>query len=113
MSDAVYIAKQKIIYATPRKLNLVVSLIRNLKVDKAINQLRFCRKCVAVDVLNVLKSAIANAEHNFNADFDSLYVDTVLVGKSVTLKRFFPRAKGRAAKLLKRRSNLTITLRAK
>lgn len=108
-----YIAKQKSLPATPRKLGIVADLIRNLKVDMAINQLKFSRKRIAVDVLKVLQSAVANAEHNFNVDFDSLYIDSVLVGKSHTLKRFFPRARGRSSRILKRRSSLMIRLKTK
>ncbi|CAK8163247.1 50S ribosomal subunit protein L22 [Candidatus Xenohaliotis californiensis] len=113
VSNASYIAKQRVVYATPYKLNLVASLIRNQKVDLAINQLKLSRKHAALEMLNVLQAAVANAEHNFNADFDTLYIDSVLIGKSHVLKRFFPRARGRAGKILKIRSNLTIKLKAK
>ncbi len=106
-SNAAY-AKSKAIKVSPQKLGLVADLIRGMKVADASLQLQFSKKQVAQDVRQVLLSAIANAEHNFGLDIDNLYVARVLIGKSFVLKRYSPRARGRAGKIKKRFSNLTI-----
>ena len=107
----VYIAKQKVVFSTPRKLAVVAELIRKKNIDYAINQLKICRKKASEYVLNVLQAAIANASNNFNEELENLYVSEVLVGKSYSLKRFMPRAKGRATKIFKKYSYLTIKLK--
>lgn len=101
-------SKIKSLRTSPRKLNLVAGLIRGLPVQEALVQLAFSKKRIANDVKKCLKSAIANAEHNNNLDIDLLYVKEVLVGKSLVMKRFKARARGRAGKIQKFFSNLKI-----
>ena len=93
-----------------RKANLVLNFIKGKKADVAIRDLEFTRKKVALDIKKTVKSAIANAENNYQYDIDNLYVKEAYVGKSIVMKRFRPRAKGRAAPILKPYSNLTIIL---
>ena len=95
---------------SPQKLNLVTAMIRNMKVSDALVQLTFSPKRIAVDVKKCLQSAIANAENNFQFDIDDLFVKEAYVGKSIVMKRFRPRAKGRAAPILKPYSTITIIL---
>ena len=94
-----------------QKLNLVASIIRGKKVDKAINDLQFSRKRIAQDVLKTLKSAIANAENNHNLDIDELYVNEAYVGKNLVLKRWKPRARGRVGRIHKPFSQLTVVVK--
>lgn len=96
---------------SPQKLNLVAALIRGSSAEKALNDLKFSRKRISDDVYKCLQSAIANAENNNNFDVDSLIVKEAYVGKSMVMKRFRARAKGRAAKILKPFSHLTIVLK--
>tara|TARA_R110002124_G_scaffold287365_1_gene474318 strand:- start:245990 stop:246367 length:378 start_codon:yes stop_codon:yes gene_type:complete len=103
----------KYIRTSPQKLNLVAQTIRGLKADKALIDLRFSKRRVAQDVLKALQSAVANAENNHGLDVDRLYVAEAYVGKSVIMKRFRPRAKGRAASIHKLFSNLTVVVREK
>ena len=93
-----------------RKANLVLNFIKGKKADVAIKDLEFTRKKVAMDIKKTVKSAIANAENNYQYDIDNLYVKEAYVGKSIVMKRFRPRAKGRAAPIIKPYSNLTIIL---
>jgi len=104
------VAKNKMIKSSVTKLNLVAAMIRGLKASKAISALTFCNKKVAYDVKKVVMSGIANAENNHNLDIDSLYVKEAYVGKSVTLKRFSPRARGRGNRILKPFSKITVVL---
>ena len=104
-------AKAKSIRTSPQKLNLVARSIRGLGIKQAIDQLTFSRKRIAKEVLKVLNSAIANAENNFGLDIDRLTVDEAYVGKSLVMKRMRPRARGRAARILKPFSKLTIVLK--
>ena len=104
------IAKDNTIRVSLLKLKNVANLIVNLKVNKAINQLKFSQKRISISVLKVLNAAIANAENNKQLDIDSLFVKEAYVGKSLTMKRFRPRAKGRASSILKPFSRLTIIL---
>ncbi len=103
-------AKDNTVRVSALKLNNLVKLIVNQKVDKAINQLKFSQKRISSSVLKVLNSAIANAENNNQMDIDYLYVKEAYVGKSLSMKRFRPRAKGRASKIIKPFSRLTIIL---
>lgn len=103
-------AKLSNVRISTSKINLVAGLIRNMKASEALMQLSFSDKRIAVDVKKCLLSAIANAENNHNLNIDHLYVTKVLVGKSLVMKRFMPRARGRAGKILKFFSNLTITV---
>jgi len=96
---------------SPRKLDLVAGLIRNQPVDKAINQLTFSKKSIARDVKKTLESAVANAENNHGLDIDQLVVAEASVGKRFVMKRFRPRARGRAGRLNKFFSRLRIVVR--
>jgi len=104
------LAKDNTIRVSSLKLNNLTKLIVNQKVDKAVNQLKFSQKRISISVLKVLNAAIANAENNNQMDIDNLYVKEAYVGKSLSMKRFRPRAKGRASKIIKPFSKLTIIL---
>ncbi|MBE6450175.1 MAG: 50S ribosomal protein L22 [Alphaproteobacteria bacterium] len=106
-------AKARAIRTSPRKLNLVAASIRGMAVGKALSELSFSKRRVAQDVKKVLMSAIANAENNHNLDVDRLFVAESYVGKAMIMKRFHPMAKGRAGKIIKAFSNLTIIVREK
>tara|TARA_B100001758_G_scaffold175364_1_gene152196 strand:+ start:93 stop:473 length:381 start_codon:yes stop_codon:yes gene_type:complete len=95
---------------SPQKLNLVLGMIRREKADKAISILQFSRKRISQDVEKALRSVIANAENNHSLDIDKLYVKEAFVGKSIVMKRFHARARGRGARILKPFSHLTIIL---
>lgn len=112
-SGQVYVASSRLIRSTPRKVGMVASVIRGLDASKAVNELRFSSRKAAADMLAVLRSAIHNAEHNFNVNVDDLYVSEVLVGKSITMKRFMARARGRGMRILKRSSNLVVKLKSR
>tara|TARA_B100001123_G_C14869267_1_gene851260 strand:- start:329 stop:721 length:393 start_codon:yes stop_codon:yes gene_type:complete len=99
--------------SSPRKLNNILKYIKGKKVDTAIRDLSFARKRIASDVKKTVQSAVANAENNYQYDIDKLYVKEAYVGKSIVLKRFRPRAKGRASGIKKFYSNLTIILSEK
>ncbi len=101
----------KSIKVSPKKLNIIISPIRGLIVEKALNYLSFSQKRISYQVKKALQSAIANAENNHQLDVDKLYVHEASVGKGLVLKRFKPRAKGRGARILKHFSNLTIKLK--
>ncbi len=103
----------KSIKSSPRKANLTLGLIRGLKVEKAINNLEFSRKRVSLEILKILKSAISNAENNHQLDIDKLFVKEASVGKSMVLKRFRPRARGRSGKILKTFSRIKIEVQEK
>jgi len=96
---------------SPRKLNLVAQLIRGLPADRALSQLKFSPRRVAGEVRRVLESAIANAENNHNLDVDRLVVAEAYVGKSLVMKRFRPRARGRGAQIIKPFSRMTVVVR--
>tara|TARA_B100001029_G_scaffold14439_1_gene9686 strand:- start:299 stop:667 length:369 start_codon:yes stop_codon:yes gene_type:complete len=104
------IAKDNTIRVSQLKLANITRLIVNQKVNKAVEQLKFSNKRISQNVLKVLNSAIANAENNKQLDIDNLYVKEAYVGKSLSMKRFRPRAKGRASSILKPFSKLTIIL---
>jgi large subunit ribosomal protein L22 len=96
---------------SPQKLNLLAQLIRGKKVETALADLEFSRKRVALEVRKALESAIANAENNHDLDVDDLVVAEAFVGKALVMKRFSPRARGRAGRIEKPFSNLTIVVR--
>ena len=96
---------------SPQKLNLVAQLIRGKKVDKALADLTFSEKRIAREVKKTLESAIANAENNHSLDVDDLVVAEAFVGKSLVMKRFRPRARGRVGRIIKPFANLTIVVR--
>ena len=104
------VAKDGMVLASPRKVNLVAKMIRGMSAGKALDALKFCEKAVARDVRKTLLSAIANAETNFGLDMDLLTVKEAYVGKAVVLRRFMARAKGSGASIRKRFSRLTVVL---
>lgn len=106
--DLIAIAKDNTIRTSALKLANVARLIVNQKVNNAVNQLKFSNKRISNNVLKVLNAAIANAENNKQLDIDSLYIKEAYVGKSLSMKRFRPRAKGRASSIVKPFSKLTI-----
>ena len=96
---------------SPQKLNLVAQSIRGKKVEEALKILTFSKRRIAADVKALLESAIANAENNHQLDVDQLIVAEATVGKSLVMKRFRPRARGRTGKILKPFSRMTIVVR--
>ncbi len=113
MSNLTSIAKDNTVRTSARKLNLVAQSIVKLEVSKAVNQLKFNNKRISNIVLKVLNAAISNAENNKELDIDNLFVKEAYVGKSLSMKRWRPRAKGRASPILKPFSRLTIILEEK
>ena len=103
----------KSLKTSPQKANLVLSLIRGKKAEEALNLLTFSRKRISEQVSKILKSAISNAENNHQLDIDKLYVKEASVGKSMVLKRFTPRARGRSGKILKPFSRVRILVAEK
>ena len=99
------------IRGSAQKLNLVAQMIRGKKAEEALNILSFSPKAMAVDARKVLASAIANAENNHNLDVDSLVVAEASVGKSITMKRFATRGRGKSTRILKPFSRLRIVVR--
>ncbi len=99
------------IRGSAQKLNLVAGLIRGKKAGDALNILTFSKKAMAVDARKVLASAIANAENNHNLDVDALIVSEASVGKSITMKRFATRGRGKSTRILKPFSRLRIVVR--
>ena len=108
--DLIAKARDNTIRVSPLKLANIARSIVNKKANSAVNQLKFSNKRISQNVLKVLNSAIANAENNKQLDIDNLYVKEAYVGKSLSMKRFRPRAKGRASSILKPFSKLTIIL---
>ena len=106
-------AINKNVRSSPRKINLLLKNIRGKKADIAVRDLSFARQRIAFDIKKTVQSAIANAENNNQYDIDNLYIAEAYVGKSIVLKRFRPRAKGRASAIRKPYSNLTIVLSEK
>ena len=104
-------AVAKMMRVSPQKLNLVAEMIRGKKVATALAELEFSRKRISGQVRKALQSAIANAENNHDLDVDSLVVAEAHVGKALVMKRFRPRARGRAARIVKPFSNLTVVVR--
>ncbi|GAC1561892.1 MAG: 50S ribosomal protein L22 [Beijerinckiaceae bacterium] len=104
-------AVARMLRISPQKLNLLAQLIRGKKVERALADLEFSRKRIALDVKKTLESAIANAENNHSLDVDDLVVAEAHVGKALVMKRFSPRARGRAGRIEKPFSNLTIVVR--
>ena len=101
----------RLIRSSPRKLNLVAQTIRGKSAAAALADLTFSPRRVAGDVKKVLQSAIANAENNHQMDVDNLYVAEAYVGKSLVMKRFRARARGRVGRVKKSWSNLTVIVR--
>ncbi|KUO95174.1 50S ribosomal protein L22 [Ferroacidibacillus organovorans] len=106
-------AVAKHIRIAPRKMRLVVDLIRGKSVGEAIAILKHTPKAGSPVVEKVLKSAIANAEHNYNLDTERLVISKVFVDQGSTLKRFHPRSQGRAFSILKHTSHVTVVVTEK
>ena len=106
-------AINKNVRSSPRKIGLLLKQIKGKKVDIAIRDLSFARQRIAFDIKKVVQSAVANAENNFQHDIDNLYIKEAYTGKSLVLKRFRARAKGRASPIKKPYSNITIILSEK
>jgi large subunit ribosomal protein L22 len=104
-------AVTRTIRVSPQKLNLVAALIRGKKVQTALADLTFSRKRIAGTVKKTLESAVANAENNHDLDVDNLVVAEAYVGKSIVMKRFHVRGRGRASRILRPFSHLTIVVR--
>ena len=108
--NLIAIAKDNMIRISPTKLSLLVNSIVNMKVSSAINQLEFSSKRISRTILKVLNAAVANAENNKQLDIDKLFIKEAFVGKSLRMKRWRPRAKGRAASIIKPFSKVTIVV---
>jgi large subunit ribosomal protein L22 len=111
LSDTEAKAVVRMLRVSPQKLNLLAQLIRGKKVSAALADLEFSRKRISTEVRKALESAIANAENNHDLDVDDLVVGEAFVGKAMVMKRFSPRARGRAGRIEKPFSNLTIIVR--
>ena len=111
VGDKEALAVGTMIRGSSRKLNLVAGLIRGRKVEEAMNILKFSPKAMSEDVYKVLASAVANAENNHNLDVDALVVSEASVGKSITMKRFATRARGRSTRIEKPFSRLRVVVR--
>ncbi|QIQ42078.1 MAG: 50S ribosomal protein L22 [Buchnera aphidicola (Microlophium carnosum)] len=96
--------------SSAQKVRLIVDLIRGKKVPQALNILTYTNKKAAILVKKVLESAIANAEHNDGVDIDKLRIKKIFVNEGSTMKRMMPRAKGRADRILKRTSHITVVV---
>ena len=106
--DLIAVAKDNTIRVSSLKLSNIVKSIVNKKVSNAVNQLKFSHKRISKNVLKVLNAAVANAENNKQLNIDNLFIKEAFVGKSLSMKRFRPRAKGRASSIIKPFSKLTI-----
>ena len=106
--DLIAVARDNTIRVSSLKLSNIVKNIVNKKVSNAVNQLKFSHKRISKNVLIVLNAAIANAENNKQLNIDNLFIKEAFVGKSLSMKRFRPRAKGRASSIIKPFSKLTI-----
>jgi len=111
VGDKEALAVATTVRGSPYKLNLVAGLIRGKKAGDAINILAFSKKAMARDVSKVLASAIANAENNHNLDVDQLVVKEASVGKSLVMKRFATRARGRSTRIIKPFSRIRVVVR--
>ncbi len=108
--NLVAIAKDNMVRISPTKASTITKSIVNLKVSSAVNQLKFSNKRIAKNILKILNSAISNAENNKQLDIDKLFIKEAYVGKSLRMKRWRPRAKGRAASIIKPFSKVTIVV---
>ncbi|MBW2067017.1 MAG: 50S ribosomal protein L22 [Deltaproteobacteria bacterium] len=103
-------AAARYVRISPRKARLIMDQVRGLKVEEAVNKLAFSPKKGAFILRKLINSAVANAEHNHNMDVDTLYIKRIFADEGPTLKRFRPRAMGRATRIRKRTSHLTVIL---
>ena len=108
--NLIAVAKDNMVRISPTKLSILVNSIVNMKVSSAINQLKFSSKRVSGTILKVLNAAVANAENNKQLDIDKLFIKEAFVGESLRMKRWRPRAKGRAASIIKPFSKVTIVV---
>ena len=106
--NLIAVAKDNMVRISPTKLSIIINSIVNMKVNHAVNQLQFSQKRISRNILKVLNAAIANAENNKQLDIDKLFIKEAFVGKSLRMKRWRPRAKGRAASIIKPFSKVTI-----
>ncbi|HEY5598009.1 MAG TPA: 50S ribosomal protein L22 [Kiloniellales bacterium] len=111
LPDNEAMAKARNLHTSAQKLNEVAETIRGKSAEAALSELAFSKRRIANDVRKVLQSAIANAENNHQLDVDRLYVAAATVGKSFVIKRFRPRARGRAGRIQKPWSSLTVVVR--
>ena len=101
-------ARDNMVRSSPIKASIIVNSIVNMKASTAVNQLKFSQKRLSKNILKILNAAIANAENNKQLDIDKLFIKEAYVGKSLRMKRWRPRAKGRAASIIKPFSKVTI-----
>jgi large subunit ribosomal protein L22 len=106
-------ARLRYLRIAPRKVRLVADLIRGKSVEEAERILNFTRKRAALPLLKLLKSAIANAKHNFNLDEKKLYISKITIDEGSKMKKIFPRARGRADIIQKKTSHVTLVLKEK
>jgi len=106
-------AQAKMIRISSRKVKLVIDLVRGKTVGEAFSILALTPRAASPVVSKLIRSAVANAEHNYNMDVEKLYVKEIFVGEGPTLKRFRPRAQGRATQILKRTSHITAVVAEK
>lgn len=111
LNDVRVTASCKTVKTSVRKMNLVAKLVRKKSVSSALATLMFCNKKVAVVLTKLLKSAMHNVHYRYSLDVNSMYVDSVLIGKAPSLKRFSPRARGRASRIIKHYANVTVILK--
>jgi large subunit ribosomal protein L22 len=107
------VAKMKYVRITPRKMRIVAKHIRGKGVQSAIDYLNFCKRRPAIPLMKLVKSALANAEQKGGVDLDNLYIKKLLVDEGPTMRRWMPRARGMATKILKRSSHVVIELEEK
>ena len=112
-SNSLVRAINKNVRSSPRKISLICNFIKGKKADIALRDLEFTRKRIAKEVSKTVKSAISNAENNYQYDVDNLFIKEAYVGKSLVMKRYRPRAKGRASPIKKPFSRITVILQEK
>lgn len=103
-------ATAKYIKISPRKIRLVLTAVRGLKIEEALNQLKFIKKEAVKPVIKLINSVVANAEHNFDLEKKNLYIKELRADQGPTLKRWAPKARGRATPIRKRTNHIVITL---
>ena len=101
----------KTVRIAPRKVRLILDLVRGKEVGEAISILKLTNKRSSPVVEKLVKSAVANAEHNYDMDIDNLYISEIFADEGPTMKRFRPRAQGRATKINKRTSHITVVVK--
>lgn len=104
------IAKSRHLHIAPRKVRLVIDLVRGMKAENALSQLKFVKQKAALPIVKLIDSAIANAEHNFKLKKENLYIKKIFADQGQTMKRTFPRARGMANIIRKKTSHITVVL---